>query len=88
MTNLPDNVDENDPDAPWNDDQDRSTPMLGECAVCGRPVPAAVPPEKDHRDRFCDDHDEDDRQVLAAFDPETKTIQIGVPEDREQGDRD
>lgn len=32
----------------------------------------------------CDDDDE--REVLGAFDPETRTIRIGTPED--EGDRE
>ena len=36
-------------------------PENGECAVCGTPVPAHLPPRKDpDTPRFCDEHDKDD----------------------------
>jgi len=40
--------------------------MKGECAVCGTPVPAHLPPRKDpNTPRFCDDHDQDDLVKLS-----------------------
>lgn len=40
-------------------------PKNGECAVCGRPVTAAMPPRKDpNTPRFCDEHDSEDLQAM------------------------
>jgi len=40
--------------------------MKGECAVCGAPVPAHLPPRKDpNTPRFCDEHDVDDLRKKA-----------------------
>lgn len=42
------------------------TPMKGECAVCGKPVAAALPPRKDpDTPRFCDSHDQEDLMAKA-----------------------
>lgn len=43
----------------------KPTPMNGECAVCGKPVAAHLPPRKDpNTPKFCDDHGEDDLREL------------------------
>jgi hypothetical protein len=47
-------------DLPGNDEP-KERPMKGECAVCGRPVPAHLPPRKDpNTPKFCGEHDAED----------------------------
>jgi hypothetical protein len=69
--NLPPGVSVSDLPGNRPSDEPKERPMRGECAVCGTPVPAHLPPHKDpDTPRFCENHDGDDLREQKVWGPQ------------------